>query len=327
MPSRSPKVIIWRLSDTVICRVGQLTNRLYKCDTGVAYLVSFDPKWRKRITKIYDLSDPGHPRFIRDFGLVGQEPGSMLEPAPAPIHGPISYQGRVYFAYGSSNTGTIQIVDRDKLINGDPQPTPANLLSPQIGRLEMPRYWGGHTTYPMLGIHIKEFERDTVGSVKDILVVASETVRDECKGPRHPLFLLDISEPDRPFPISSFLVPEQSGNFCERGGRFGPHSVQESFSPIYHGKMLMVSYFNAGVRAVDVRNPFQPVESAYYIPAITERTKPTCHEDNGQRICSTVIQTNNVEVDDRGYIYAVDRASTGMHILELTGAAKSALEE
>ena len=35
------------------------------------------------------------------------------------------------------------------------------------------------------------------------------------------------------------------------------------------------------------------------------------------------IQTNNVEVDDRGYIYIVDRANTGMHILELTGPARS----
>ena len=34
-------------------------------------------------------------------------------------------------------------------------------------------------------------------------------------------------------------------------------------------------------------------------------------------------QTNNVEVDDRGYIYIVDRANT-MHILELTGAARTA---
>ena len=28
------------------------------------------------------------------------------------------------------------------------------------------------------------------------------------------------------------------------------------------------------------------------------------------------------EVDDRGYIYIVDRANTGMHILELTGSAR-----
>jgi hypothetical protein len=34
------------------------------------------------------------------------------------------------------------------------------------------------------------------------------------------------------------------------------------------------------------------------------------------------VQTNNVEVDERGYIYIVDRANTGMHILELTGPAR-----
>jgi hypothetical protein len=38
------------------------------------------------------------------------------------------------------------------------------------------------------------------------------------------------------------------------------------------------------------------------------------------------IQINNVEVDDRGYIYAVDRANTGMHILELTGSARLAAD-
>ena len=38
--------------------------------------------------------------------------------------------------------------------------------------------------------------------------------------------------------------------------------------------------------------------------------------------CKVAIQTNNVEVDDRGYIYAADRANTGLHILALTGTAR-----
>jgi len=29
-----------------------------------------------------------------------------------------------------------------------------------------------------------------------------------------------------------------------------------------------------------------------------------------------------VDVDDRGYIYIADRANTGLHILELSGAAR-----
>ena len=30
-----------------------------------------------------------------------------------------------------------------------------------------------------------------------------------------------------------------------------------------------------------------------------------------------------METDDRGYIYVVDRANTGMHIVELTGEARA----
>ena len=32
--------------------------------------------------------------------------------------------------------------------------------------------------------------------------------------------------------------------------------------------------------------------------------------------------TNNVEIDDRGLIYAADRPGGGLHILRLTGYAK-----
>jgi hypothetical protein len=35
------------------------------------------------------------------------------------------------------------------------------------------------------------------------------------------------------------------------------------------------------------------------------------------------IQTNNVDLDDRGLIYLADRSDTGLHIVELTGAARS----
>jgi len=43
---------------------------------------------------------------------------------------------------------------------------------------------------------------------------------------------------------------------------------------------------------------------------------------DGKERCKTAIQTNNVETDERGYIYIVDRANTGLHILELTGSAR-----
>jgi len=294
----------------------------WECDTGVAYLPSFDPAWRTRITKIYDLSNPSQPRFIRDFALPGQEGGATVEPVPPEPHGPISHNGRVYFAYGTSRNGIVQIVDREKLLRGDPAPTPQNFLSPQIGRLDMPPDWGGHTAYPMLNVPIPDWQGQSTGKVRDILAVASETVRNECEGPRHPLFIFDITNPATPFPISNFQIAD-SRDFCERGGRFGVHSVQESFSPIYHKKMLFVAYFNAGVRAVDIRDPFRPVEVGYFIPATTERTQPFCAGEGAQRNCKTAIQTNNAEVDERGYIYTSDRRGTGLHILQLSGEARA----
>jgi len=45
-----------------------------------------------------------------------------------------------------------------------------------------------------------------------------------------------------------------------------------------------------------------------------------CSDD---RRCQGVIQTNNVEVDERGYIYIVDRARSGMHFPGLTGPARA----
>ncbi|HSC99054.1 MAG TPA: hypothetical protein VLI21_09135, partial [Casimicrobiaceae bacterium] len=120
--------------------------------------------------------------------------------------------------------------------------------------------------------------------------------------------------------------PEASGDFCDRGGRFGSHASSESFTPLFYGKLIFVSWFNAGVRAIDIRDPFSPTEVGYFIPATTPDTDVRCTSIAGEQVCKFVIQTNNVEVDDRGYIYIVDRANTGMHVLELSGSARKIIE-
>ena len=124
-------------------------------------------------------------------------------------------------------------------------------------------------------------------------------------------------------PVSSWGVTEKSGNFCERGGRFGTHSSNENMPPMYDKRIIFIAHFNAGIRAVDIRNPYAPKEIASYIPALTKNADSRCIKlDNGQERCKTAIQTNNLDVDDRGYIYAVDRANNGVVILELSGAAR-----
>jgi hypothetical protein len=118
-------------------------------------------------------------------------------------------------------------------------------------------------------------------------------------------------------------VPENAGNFCNKGGRFGSHAVAESFYPPYYGKLAIISWFNAGVRIFDIRDPFDPEEVGYFIPAPNENTIAAC-DPSGP--CRNAIQTNNVEVDDRGLIYLADRAGTGMHIVRLTGHARRVVE-
>ncbi len=319
------------LLTTVVSGLGGTHKNWWECKTGIAYLVSDGRPsgWRtNRMTKIYDLGDPARPRFIRDFGLPGQEPGSTGR-APEGVHGPIAYRDRVYFAYGTGANGVLQIVDRDKLLKGDPRspspftPTVENLLYPQVGRLDMAPDWGGHTAFPVLGVAVPDFAPNTRGQIRDFVVVVSESLRNECQEVRQLTFLVDVTTPSRPYPVASYQVPAAGGDFCTRGGRFGPHSSNESFTPVYYGRLVFIAYFNAGVRAVDIRDPFNPREVAYFIPATTANTAPRCVKVGQVDRCKVAIQTNNVEVDDRGLVYLVDRADTGLHIAELTGAARA----
>ena len=328
---------IWDVTDpakparlsTVVDKLKGTHKSWWECDTGIAFLVSGVDGWRaRRHPQVYDLSDPARPVFVRNFGLPGHEPGAS-GPVPSTLHGPISTgpkRNRVYFAYGANSKGVLQIVDREKLLDGPREPTPGNLVYPQVARLDFPPQFGAHTAFPMLGMDIAEFAKDKEARRRDFVVVTGETFRNECQEARQMAIFVDVTDETRPVGVSSFRVPEKDGNFCGRGGRFGTHSSSESFAPVYYKRVLFFAHFNAGVRAVDVRDPYHPREIAWYIPSVTDKTDKRCIGSGEERRCKTAIQTNNVEVDERGYIYAVDRANTGMHILQLTGAARESMK-
>ncbi len=305
---------------TVVDKLKGTHKNWWECDTGIAYLVSGLPDWRiRRMTQVFDLSDPAQPKFIRNFGLVGQQPGAS-GPVPTELHGPISTGpkgNRVYFGYGTNKAGVLQIVDRAKLLAGPHEPTPQNLLLPQVGIFHLSAMNGAHTTLPVMGIEVGEFARDKGGARRDIAVVVNESLVNECEEPRQMVWMVDVTDEKTPVGIATFNVPEASGNFCSRGGRFGAHSSNENQPPMYAKKIIFVAWFNAGVRAVDIADPYHPREAGYYIPATTDKTDKRCIKTDAGERCKVAIQTNNLDVDDRGYVYTVDRANTGMHILEL----------
>jgi hypothetical protein len=314
------------------------THRLWwECDTGIAYLIGGPFDWKlpsadKRFDAydhalIYDLSDPTKPIFIRSFGLPGQEPGTASPAPPVGLHTILSTGpkgNRVYFANGNAGNGIFEIVDRDKLLHGPKEPTDDNLRYPVIARVDLPADTGVHTIFPLTGMQLPEFAQQKDGGAKDFLAITGQGHNDnkECHESRQMLHVFDVSTESKPLGVSTWTVPEASGDFCERGAVFGTHATNDNRTPIYYNRVLFVAFHNAGVRAVDIRDPYQPKEIGYYIPAVNKNTQESCYGKDSDRHCKVAIDTNNVEVDDRGYIYTVDFAGTGMHILELTGAAR-----
>jgi hypothetical protein len=327
-PSQPKPILTVTTQNPILSDLTGTHKSWWECDTGIAYIVGSAPKtnpsWgRGNITYIYDLSNPSSPAFKRYWALDGQQPGGVRPPnftAVPAIHGPISTGpagNRVYFAFGTSSNGVMQIVDRQKLLASAPD----DYKAAEIGRLVMNPTWGAHTALPIGNIAVPDLAPNP-GNQRQFVVVTSEETSNGCTGPRNVTAMVDVTTESRPQSVANFQVPEASGHFCDRGGRFGPHSTNENFGPPFYQKLIFITYFNAGVRAVDIRDPFNPKEVAYFVPATTENTDVRCATIKGAQNCKAAIQSNNVDTDERGYIYIVDRADTGLHILQLGGDAR-----
>jgi hypothetical protein len=340
----------------------------WECNTGIAYLpgskdATFGlPLWRQgQSMMIVDWSNPATPHFIRTYGLVGTQPGAT-GPVPNALHGAISAHehpnaagklargataddvigNRVYAAWGVGDDGVMQILDRKKLLppgyggsfTGDPDsPTAADLLSAQVGRLDMSPDQGGHTSMPVFGLTPASYGKFTEFKTRDIVVLTSEATSNKCQEAPHWAFLVDVTvensatappgtrlEQDPlqgPMVLSTISVDSRSGekyprgNYCDRGARFGVHSSEENFRNPYYGKLTFITFFTGGVRAWDIREPQEPVEVGFYVPEANANTNADGY------------MTNNVEVDNRGNVIVVDRDGAGMDIIQLTGKARA----
>ena len=66
--------------------------------------------------------------------------------------------------------------------------------------------------------------------------------------------------------------------------------------------MVYATWFAGGLRVLDLSDPLLPVEVAHYMPEYPDGRAP---------------QSNDVDVDDQGLIYLLDR-NRGLEILEMT---------
>jgi hypothetical protein len=362
---------VWDVTDpTAPSRIAVIQTGLdathhdwWECDTGIAYLISGSASdgWHTpQHVFIYNMSNPAKPIFIREWGLVGQQPSANVaiakacENAPGPncfegitnppgeVHQVYSagvIKNRVYFPYGVNRNGVVQIVDRNKLLNGcnpsfNPEassncatnPTQADLLFPQVSYTTMNPNQGAHTDIPIYGVPVPQAQRNFLDGTPqkyDLLMVTSEDTTNDCFGqPWKNPFIIDITNDKAPWPMSTPTVGQFPGNFCAKGARFGTHEINREIYPAYYGRLLIVAYFNAGLQLFDIRDPYNPRRVAYFIQAPNQNTISTCGTYQGNtHYCRKATFSDLGEVDDRGYIYNIDRAGSGVTILQLTGDA------
>jgi hypothetical protein len=145
----------------------------------------------------------------------------------------------------------------------------------------------------------------------NLLAISDESVHDAAADYPKLLWFADVSHETSPLIISSAPLPPVA-EFAHRGGRFGAHNLHENepFTWSWRSEDIVFgSFFNAGVRAYDVRNPFQPAEVAAFVPAAPP----------GSLIGAA--QINDVYVADDGIVYAVDRSGGGLYLLQFEGTS------
>jgi hypothetical protein len=277
---------------------------------------------------------------------------------PSGVHGPIVVStlngnavaggraiNRLYMPYGVGSDGIVAIYDLTKVLPAPTygtgsytnpfKPTDDELLQSLIGVIYMPGVEGGHSSMPYYGIPLDQYTNFTNNTVRDILAVSSEETDNRCTGSPHLLYLLDITPfskgqggggtgaEQHPWPISTVTVDDfsQRPNFCSRGTRFGVHSMSENFNDPYYGKLMVSAWFDAGIRVTDIRDPYHPVEVAFFIAPVNANTQPSSAVINGVTVTSKDVSCDNSYVDDDGLLYCGDRVGGGLDIVQLTGQA------
>jgi hypothetical protein len=148
-----------------------------------------------------------------------------------------------------------------------------------------------------------------------LVVVNSEALNERCAEPLNFAGIVDVADDADPILTSLFPLPEvpegyPHDDFCQKGGRFGPHNQhqpqdQPHLQPV--GDYIYLTYFNAGLQIFDISNPRTPHIAGYYIPEDPE-------ERIGPLPTDLVTQVEDVLVDDRGYAYITEKNS-GIRIL------------
>ncbi len=292
--------LIWDVSDPI--RPRQLghypthstgTHRNFYDGGRLVHAAGDAPGFDKKIYQIVDISNPGDPREISRFWLREQEEGAPKSDARLSCHGPPHVEGdRAYLPYGEGGAIIADISDRSR----------PKIVSQLLFRGLCSRQ-GIHTYLPL--------------PRRKLALINDEAINENGQESLNLAGIVDLRDEKEPRLISLFpqpAPPPESGlkNFFEKGGRFGPHNLHHpNHQPCLEDRddITYLTYFNAGLRVYDIRDPRTPKEIAYFIP-------PDPRERIGTKPSRLVAQTEDVLVDRRGYIY-ISQKNQGIYVLRL----------
>ena len=254
--------------------------------TGLLFTSANEPGFRSTLMQIWDLKDPTNPKFVGRGWLPGQklgETGFQDQYLHHPI--PDEANNRVY---GGFRDGSGQLAAWDI----------SNPASPKL-------VWSYDTSPPGRGPHtVSPIDYATVPNFDgDALPRKYAFVTDELGGECQPgaikskSYMFDITHESNVMPVATYQVPV--GDFCKSGGNFGPHQHAETVNGelnTFADRRAWVAYLNAGVRVVDISDPYHLREVGHYIP---KTNVPG----------AAPIQLTDVDIDHRGLVYASDRSS------------------
>jgi hypothetical protein len=139
---------------------------------------------------------------------------------------------------------------------------------------------------------------------RNLLVVSDEATKPAAQDWPKMVWIVDARVESKLVPISTLPLPVKA--FANRGGRFGAHNLHENRPGLWSSdRYILGTFFNGGVRVFDLVDPFNPAEVATFVPPAPRKSP------------FKAIQINDVMVDEREIVYAVDRMTGGLYTLEL----------
>ncbi len=253
----------------------------FDMDENYAYISTEMEGYVGNILVIYDLADPTNPTEVSRWHMPGQHVAGGETPTGK------GYSHRLHHAMrvGDELWAAVWHAGYRVLDASD-------ITKPrQIGSYVFPQAIPEptHTVMPL---------EQTINGRR--YAVAIDEEHDHKPGRLHGfLWVMDVTDIENMEPVAAWDLSERASPWVgEPGVRFGAHQYREKLD----STRVYATWFAGGLRVLDLADPSMPVEVAHFMSERPDGGAP---------------QSNDVDVDEGGLIYLLDR-NNGLDILEMT---------